>query len=843
MRRAVLLSFLVLLCSTARAQSPAPADPADRPGGELKIVKTISSSSPLSPSVVDPNAAYSNVTTYSGQGRRQNPSSIETGTSNRITRLVMDDLTFNTTAYFRNVTTIQFSVVNFLSTSVTARARLRFWNADGAPLGPGLPNGPGTVLTDAGTTVAYTFSPYPFPPGVTVLSGTPTQGFNLPIGTPVRIWAGVTFDNNGGTSGATQIQMDNIGQGLFAPVDVGTSADTIFQTTAAGSFLNVASPAGSPVNFGGAPIADTGWELVITPTTPPSTTINPGIDVFTTPPGGTSYEDFCELPIPAGFFGPGSRPFDGRVVLVGVPLLPAQLGPTDTVVQRTQGATVIFPGGVATMPIEIVALSLQSVTPITVTYSGGPSEQWTVQVCLSNAVPQPAGTMTITNGQCAGEGGTFTSDLPVCPKLTFTRSGSPAVRTLDPCASAMPPLLLKTTRGHWVDAPDPALQLTQVAPGVLLDNDCDPVTPAISLAGTSNFHPGVGVRRSAPGCNVATPQRKRLTEEQAQLAAHGVLPAQNVPPDQDLDGIGDDADNCKFVANGFQVDTDDDGVGDDCDNCRKTYNPGQEDADADVVGDVCDCNLADAGIGNCDDDNACTTDSCNAVSGCSTTFNTNACDDANPCTTNDTCAVGGCTGAPLSCNDNNSCTNDSCVERCPGVATCAHAAVPTGTACLDQTSGQCDNPDTCDASGSCALNHLPNGTACNDANACTSGESCNAGTCGGGATITAPPETQGLLASSNKQTYSWAQAPFATQYDVVRGRFSALPVGPGGGGSPDEACFDNLPAASVNDPLAPGSGIGFWYLSRGENACGNGTFGSQGVQGAPGALRVTTTCP
>lgn len=82
--------------------------------------------------------------------------------------------------------------------------------------------------------------------------------------------------------------------------------------------------------------------------------------------------------------------------------------------------------------------------------------------------------------------------------------------------------------------------------------------------------------------------------------------------------------------------------------------------------------------------------------------------------------------------------------------------------------------------------------------------------------------------------------PAGTTYDVVRGGIAALPVGPGGG---DESCFDNLSAASVSDSTVPASGAGFWYLSRGENTCGNGTYGTQGVHGTPGATRITTTCP
>ena len=162
----------------------------------------------------------------------------------------------------------------------------------------------------------------------------------------------------------------------------------------------------------------------------------------------------------------------------------------------------------------------------------------------------------------------------------------------------------------------------------------------------------------------------------------------------------------------------------------------------------------------------------------------------------------GCVHTPIVCNDNNPCTNDSC-----------------------------------DPALGCVFTN--NTAACDDNNPCTVADTCGGGACTG-TPITAPPETQNVLAAANKTTYSWSSAPFATRYDVVRGGVSALPVGPGGG---DEVCFDNLASPTVNDASIPASGAAFFYLSRGENTCGNGTYGFQGFHGAPGAQRVTTTCP
>jgi hypothetical protein len=90
--------------------------------------------------------------------------------------------------------------------------------------------------------------------------------------------------------------------------------------------------------------------------------------------------------------------------------------------------------------------------------------------------------------------------------------------------------------------------------------------------------------------------------------------------------------------------------------------------------------------------------------------------------------------------------------------------------------------------------------------------------------------------AADKATYSWSAAASATRYDVVRGSTGAFPVGPGGG---DEVCFDNLAVTTLVDSTVPAPGGGFWYLSRGENTCGIGTFGNQ----SNGSPRTTTSCP
>ena len=58
--------------------------------------------------------------------------------------------------------------------------------------------------------------------------------------------------------------------------------------------------------------------------------------------------------------------------------------------------------------------------------------------------------------------------------------------------------------------------------------------------------------------------------------------------DGDGDGVPDDRDNCREVANMDQANADGDGFGDACDVCPLDDDPGQEDGDGDGAGDACD---------------------------------------------------------------------------------------------------------------------------------------------------------------------------------------------------------------------------------------------------------------
>jgi hypothetical protein len=94
-----------------------------------------------------------------------------------------------------------------------------------------------------------------------------------------------------------------------------------------------------------------------------------------------------------------------------------------------------------------------------------------------------------------------------------------------------------------------------------------------------------------------------------------------------------------------------------------------DDGDPCTLGDVCLGDAAGTCRGPtpnpCDDRNPCTADSCDPAAGCihDGTGIADACNDDSMCTLNDVClgdAAGTCQGTPISCDDDNACTEDSC---------------------------------------------------------------------------------------------------------------------------------------------------------------------------------------
>ncbi len=169
-----------------------------------------------------------------------------------------------------------------------------------------------------------------------------------------------------------------------------------------------------------------------------------------------------------------------------------------------------------------------------------------------------------------------------------------------------------------------------------------------------------------------------------------------------------------------------------------------------TVNDRCHGGLCTGVERVCDDQNPCTTDSCNAANGsCQFGFNNDPCEDANLCTGNDSCSKGTCRGEPVDCDDDNPCTTDSCTidEGCrhlvAGEAPCNDGNQCTvgdhcrEGACVAGIASVCDdeNPCTADqcqpATGECTFTPIPE-ALCDDNNACTQQDACQNGVCLGG---------------------------------------------------------------------------------------------------------------
>ena len=147
---------------------------------------------------------------------------------------------------------------------------------------------------------------------------------------------------------------------------------------------------------------------------------------------------------------------------------------------------------------------------------------------------------------------------------------------------------------------------------------------------------------------------------------------------------------------------------------------------------------------NCDDDNLCTTDSCDPVQGCLHLLNDVPCDDGSLCTTGDHCSLGECVGAgELTCDDGNACTDDSCSPDsgctfAPNLVACDDGSACTvGDSCANGwcvagASLDCDDDnlctdDSCEAESGCI--NAPNTVPCSDGDACTASDVCANGEC------------------------------------------------------------------------------------------------------------------
>ena len=106
---------------------------------------------------------------------------------------------------------------------------------------------------------------------------------------------------------------------------------------------------------------------------------------------------------------------------------------------------------------------------------------------------------------------------------------------------------------------------------------------------------------------------------------------------------------------------------------------------------------------SCGNGNVCTSGTCDPNTGnCTVMHNNDPCDDGNACTENDVCINGACLGTPKYCHDDNPCTDDSCnpVTGCvftPNMNAC-YIDDKEGWCTLGECEINCELDDGCDPS-------------------------------------------------------------------------------------------------------------------------------------------------
>lgn len=100
-----------------------------------------------------------------------------------------------------------------------------------------------------------------------------------------------------------------------------------------------------------------------------------------------------------------------------------------------------------------------------------------------------------------------------------------------------------------------------------------------------------------------------------------------------------------------------------------------------------------------------------------------ACDDRDTCTVSNVCQQGECRGQAVDCDDQIACTSDSCDQTLGCLHTTDDSVCPSST-------GAC-TPGWCDDQRGCVLETQPDGSACDDGLYCTVNDRCARGACSG----------------------------------------------------------------------------------------------------------------
>ncbi len=186
---------------------------------------------------------FSNITNASGYVFSAGGAEVQG--ENTITRLIADDIEPVPGAEGLPVSQVSAVIHNSNSSEVTFRVLGRFWSDSvGGPGALEYADSFGIITLAADETRTITLSPV---------------GFLLPSG---LFYAGLVFDNAGGTTGAGAAELNALQLVLYDPPTIGASGDFFFRTTGAGDFA-VNNPDGGFYWFSGEPVANFGWEFQV----------------------------------------------------------------------------------------------------------------------------------------------------------------------------------------------------------------------------------------------------------------------------------------------------------------------------------------------------------------------------------------------------------------------------------------------------------------------------------------------------------------------------------------------------------------------------------------------------
>ncbi len=165
------------------------------------------------------------------------------------------------------------------------------------------------------------------------------------------------------------------------------------------------------------------------------------------------------------------------------------------------------------------------------------------------------------------------------------------------------------------------------------------------------------------------------------------------------------------------------------------------DGDACTVGDHCEAGICVGQLVNCDDQNPCTTDSCDAAGGCIHGHSNEKCDDGDPCTVADQCDQGECLGVAVECDCQSDADCDALEDGnlCNGTLVCSKEKLPYQCSVDPATVVSCPGPQGPDApclaaacdpeTGACSFAPDHEGYPCDDGDKCTIGDLCTEGEC------------------------------------------------------------------------------------------------------------------